>query len=226
MPGILSHALFGDMVYRKLANSMFLSKIDFLAGNLIPDLSKDKSLSHYYVSTGIDGLFIPDLELAKKDLIVKRDLFDSNNSIKLGMFCHIYLDYHFIKDILIPKFIWDTENNKVTNRINNKTWTIPSFFSQSGLYGFYTKSNQLILKKQLISLITIAAIPRVLPVSGMSSFDCRNEKTWLDELNGYLSQEINYSGEIFKIEFLWNFIEKKSEDFEKFFYSVYPNLSE
>ena len=67
MPGILSHALFGDMVYRKLPNSIFLSKTDFLAGNLIPDLNKDKSLSHYYMLTGIDGLFIPNLELAKQE---------------------------------------------------------------------------------------------------------------------------------------------------------------
>ena len=219
MPGILSHALFGDMVYRKLAQ-VFLSKIDFLAGNLIPDLSTNKDLSHYYELTGIDGLFIPNLELAKRDLLY------STNSLKLGLFCHIYLDYYFIKDILIPKFIWDTEKNVVTNRINNKTWVIQDFFSQAGLYGFYTKSNQLILKKQLISLISIAAIPKHLPLSGMSNFDSRREQTWLDELNGYLSQNINYSGEIFKIEFLWNFIEKKSDDFVDFFYSAYSNLSE
>ncbi len=220
MPGILSHALFGDMVYRKLPNSIFLSKTDFLAGNLIPDLNKDKSLSHYYMLTGIDGLFIPNLELAKKELL------DLPNSLKLGMFCHNYLDYYFIKDVLIPKFKWDSEHNMVTNRINGKTWSIQDFFSQAGLYGFYTKSNQLILKKQLISLISIAAIPKILPLSGMPNFDCRQDQTWLDELNGYLSQNIDYTGEVFKVEFLWSFIEKKSDDFVNFFCSLYSNFSE
>ena len=220
MPGILSHALFADEIYRKLANKLFLSKIDFLAGNLIPDLTINKNLTHYYVSTGIDGLFIPNIECAKKDLFVPED------SVKLGMFCHIYLDYYFIKDILLPNFIWDIDKNKVINRLNNKDWTIQNFFSQNGLYGFYTKSNQMILKKQLISLITIAAIPSVLPKSGLYEFDLRRVKTWRAELNEYLVQEVNYAGEIFDIEFLWDFIDKMSTKFVDSFLSECPKFSE
>ena len=213
MPGILSHALFADEIYRKLANEFFLSKIDFLSGNLIPDLTLNKNLTHYYVSTDIDGLFIPDIECAENELFIPE------NSIKLGMFCHIYLDYYFIKDLLLPKFIWDTKNDKVINRLNNNEWTIPEFFSQNGLYGFYTKSNQMILENQLISLITIASIPTILPNSGIYKFDLRRNQTWRAELNGYLSQNVDYAGEIFDIKFLWDFIDNMSTQFVQYFLS-------
>ncbi len=211
MPGILSHELFADKVYRKLANNIFLNKVDFLAGNLIPDLALNKNRTHYYIPTGIDGLFIPNIECAKKNLFVPDD------SIKLGMFSHIYLDYYFIKDVLLTYFIWDTKNNKVINKLNNKEWSIKSFFSQSGLYGFYTKSNQEILSNQLISLLTIAAIPNILPNSGLTDFDLRRDKTWRTELNEYLIQDVHYTGEIFDIKFLWNFIDKMATQFTKYF---------
>lgn len=218
MPGILSHALFGDKVYRKIANTIFLDKVDFLSGNLIPDLATNKSLSHYYVPTSIDGIFIPNLKLAKKELL------DINNSVKLGMFCHIYLDYYFIRDVLIPKFNWDSQNHKVCNNRKNKTWEFTSFFSQNGLYGFYTTSNQLILKKQLISLITISIMPERLPLTGIPVFDSRRSKSWRKELKEYLVQNIPYTGDVFELDFFWEFIDKKSEDFKNFLFSIYPDL--
>lgn len=220
MPGILSHELFADKVYRRLADTVFLSKVDFLAGNLIPDLTLDKSRTHYYIPTGIDGLFIPNMEEAKKNL------FDPEDSLKLGMFSHIYLDYYFIKDILLTYFIWDTENNKVINKLNYNELSIKSFFSQSGLYGFYTKSNQEILSNQLISLITIAAIPSILPNSGLSEFDSRRDKTWRTELNEYLSQKVDYNGNIFDIQFLWDFIDKMAIQFTKYFWINSKHLYE
>ena len=216
MPGILSHALFGDKVYRKIANTYFLDKVDFLSGNLIPDLATDKSLTHYYVPTSIDGILIPNLKLAKKELL------DIDNSVKLGMFCHIYLDYYFIRDVLIPTFNWDSKNHKVCNSKKHKTWEFNSFFSQNGLYGFYTTSNQLILKKQLISLITIGIIPDQLPLSGIPSFDLRRSKSWRDELKEYLSQSIPYTEDVFELSFFWEFIDKKSEDFKNYVFSNCP----
>lgn len=208
MPEILSHVSFGDKVYRKLANRLPLSKVDYISGNLIPDLTNDKGVAHYYVPTGIKGVLIPDIEKAKKDLLVYDD------SVKLGMFSHIYLDYRFIKDFLIPSFNWDTENDIITSTDNDTVWSTSSFFSEKGLYGSYTKSNKMMLHSQRISLITIAIIPETLPDSGLSTFDSRREKKWIAELREYLSLDPNtYQGDMLDISALWDFIDDAAESF-------------
>lgn len=99
MPGILYHLSFAEEVYRKLAPVIPLDKVSFMAGNLIPDLATDKKKSHYRKKASVDGFFVPEMEL------VKRDLFVPEDSVKFGMFCHLYLDYYFIEEFLIPEFI-------------------------------------------------------------------------------------------------------------------------
>lgn len=47
MPGILYHLSFAEEVYRKLGTITQFDKIDFMSGNLIPDLAIDKKKSHY-----------------------------------------------------------------------------------------------------------------------------------------------------------------------------------
>ena len=138
--------------------------------------------------------------------IVTKKLSVPENSIKFGIFCHLYLDYHFIESFLIPEFIWDNENNKVINPRNNKEWTRNEFFSNSGMYGSYTEINTLMIKNGHIPLDTISKIPNTLPNSGIEIFDSRREKTWRDELNEYLSENREYTGDVFNYERLWNFI--------------------
>ena len=47
MPGILYHLTFAEEVYKSLGKKLKIDKIDFMAGNLIPDLAIDKKKSHY-----------------------------------------------------------------------------------------------------------------------------------------------------------------------------------
>ena len=47
MPGILYHLAFAEEVYRNFSEQMKLDKVNFMAGNLIPDLANDKKASHY-----------------------------------------------------------------------------------------------------------------------------------------------------------------------------------
>lgn len=207
MPGILYHLSFAEEVYRKLAPSMSLNKVSFMAGNLIPDLATDKKQSHYRKKSSVDGFFVPELEL------VKRDLFVPEDSVRFGMFCHLYLDYYFIEEFLIPEFIWDVETMRVINPRNNKEWDVKTFFSHSGMYGAYTEINQLMVRDGHVSISTVEEIPAILPNTGLSVFDARREKTWKAELEEYLAQKKEYTGETFDYNRLWSCIERIATQF-------------
>ena len=207
MPGILYHLSFAEEVYRKLEPVISLDKVSFMAGNLIPDLATDKKQSHYRKKASVDGFFVPEMEL------VKRDLFVPEDSVKFGMFCHLYLDYYFIEEFLIPEFVWDVERMKVINPRNNKEWDVKTFFSHSGMYGAYTEINQLLVRDGHVSVSTIEEIPEILPNTGLTVFDARREKTWKAELEEYLAQEKEYTGEIFDYNRLWSCIERIATQF-------------
>ena len=150
MPGILYHLAFAEEVYRNFSEQMKLDKVNFMAGNLIPDLANDKKASHYRKKASVNGFFVPTMESVKKDLFVPSD------SVKFGMYCHLYLDYYFIEDFLIPEFIWDTSTMKVINPRNHKEWDVKTFFSHDGMYGSYTEINDLMLKDGHVSLETVS----------------------------------------------------------------------
>jgi hypothetical protein len=209
MPGILYHLSFAEEVYRNLSSHTELDKVSFMAGNLIPDLAIDKKKSHYRKKASIDGFFVPDMELVKKELLVPKD------PIKFGMYCHLYFDMYFINDFLIPEFIWDVENMKVINPRNYMEWDVPTFFSQNGMYGAYTEINQLLVRDGHVSMHTIAEIPEILPTTGMDVFDKRREKSWKTELNEYIAEKKSYTGNIFDYERLWKSIEKISCQFTR-----------
>lgn len=207
MPGILYHLSFAEEVYRKLAPVMPLDKVSFMAGNLIPDLATDKKQSHYRKKASVDGFFVPEMELVKNDLFVPED------SVKFGLFSHLYLDYYFIEEFLIPEFIWDVKTMRVINPRNGKQWDVKTFFSPSGMYGSYTEINQLMVRDGRISLSTVEEIPEILPNTGLAVFDARREKTWKAELEEYLAQKKEYTGEIFDYNRLWNCIERIATQF-------------
>ena len=186
---------------------MPLDKVSFMAGNLIPDLATDKKRSHYRKKASVDGFFVPEMELVRRDLFVPKD------SVKFGMFCHLYLDYYFIEEFLIPEFIWDVETMRVINPRNNKEWDVKTFFSHSGMYGAYTEINQLLVRDGHVSVSTIEEIPEILPNTGLTVFDARREKTWKAELDEYLAQEKEYTGEIFDYNRLWSCIERIATQF-------------
>lgn len=212
MPGILYHLSFAEEVYRKLAPFMSFDKVSFMASNLIPDLATDKKQSHYRKKASVDGFFVPEMEL------VKRDLFVPEDSVKFGMFCHLYLDYYFIEEFLIPEFIWDVKAMKVINPRNNKQWDVATFFSHSGMYGAYTEINQLLVRDGHVSMDTVEKIPEILPNTGISVFDERREQTWKAELEGYLAEKRDYTGEIFDYNRLCSCIERIATQFVEDFF--------
>lgn len=124
------------------------------------------------------------------------------------MYCHLYLDYYFIEKFLIPEFIWDIEEMRVINLRNDKQWDVKNFFSFSGLYSSYTEINQLMVRDEHISLSTVNDIPEILPSTGIDTFDIRRDKTWKAELEEYLEQKKEYTGEILDYDRLWSSIER------------------
>ena len=131
------------------------------------------------------------------------------------MYCHLYLDYYFIEEFLIPEFIWDTKKMKVINPRNNMEWSVDTFFSHSGMYGSYTEINGLMLQYGHVSLKTVNQIPEILPNTGIAVFDQRISTTWKAELAEYLAQKKEYTGEIFDYHRLQSFLSQIATQFVK-----------
>lgn len=202
MPGIIYHLSFAQEVMKNINNHKInLDKKCFLSGNLIPDLAINKNLSHYRMEGTEKGFLVPNLEIAKKDLLVK------DEHIKLGMYAHLYLDYQFIENYLIKEFIFDKENMVVINTSNGFSWNAESFFAKPNeggiLYKGYNEVNKKMIENSNINLEEIYMLPQNFPQTGIYFFDERHKKSWKDELNSYLKEDITYSGEILNYTKLW-----------------------
>lgn len=77
MPGILYHLAFAEEVYRNFSEQMKLDKVNFMAGNLIPDLANDKKASHYRKKASVNGFFVPTMESVKKTYLCLLTLSNS-----------------------------------------------------------------------------------------------------------------------------------------------------
>jgi hypothetical protein len=208
MPGILYHLAFAEEVYSSLLPTHDINRSLFMSGNLIPDLATDKKASHYRQnSSSIVNFLVPDILQAKKEL------YSLDNPLFLGMYCHLYLDYQFIMNFLIPEFIWDTDKKLVINPRNKMQWDFETFFSSDGIYGSYTEINELLLRDGRVSMQTLTELPDALPLTGLSVFDTRYSRTWRQELNGYIAEQKAYTGNIFNYERLCNFIHQTAKKF-------------
>lgn len=213
MPGIIYHLAFANEVFRNMSKKVNVDKIEFYAGNLIPDLvlPENKKKSHYRVSASQEGFVVPNIEK------VKKDLYNKNDSIKLGIYCHLYLDYHFIQSFLIPEFIWDLEKLEVTNPTTGKSCSVGHFFAKAAkggiIYTGYTRNNKKIIANNQIDMETINMLPYNLPLTGIPIFDKRRKRPWRYELNGYLSEDVPFKEEPFEYDRIWNAISKIAKKF-------------
>lgn len=209
MPGIMYHLAFAEEVKLHLKTS--INDVEFFSGNLIPDLALDKKASHFKIPASVQGFEVPNMNE------VKKKLYDKSSSIKIGMYCHLYLDYHFIESYLIPEFIWDAEKMEVINPRNGKSWPVEQFFAKPAnggiLYNGYTQINKLLLSDKHIKMETIEKIPDILPDTNIPIFDTRRKKTWREELDCYLSENAPYTGEALDYNRLCNSISAIAKKF-------------
>lgn len=213
MPGIIYHLAFAEEVYRHIPKTNAINQMEFFLGNLIPDLvvPENKKQSHYRVPASFPGFVVPNMEE------VKKDLYHLDNSLEMGMYCHLYLDYHFFETFLIPEFQWDLESKLVINPRTGKSWSAEQFFAKAAkggiLYSGYTQINKLMIQDGHINKKTLDMLPDELPLTGNPIFDTRREKTWREELNGYLAEDVEYTGEPFDYARLWSSISRIATKF-------------
>ena len=203
MPSTLLHLTFSQLVYP----SLNVDWQDFMSGNLIPDETSDKKSSHYRIQMSNSHLFAPDLKAIKKDLLLK------NDSLKLGMYCHLYLDYYFIKEFLISEFTWDLTSKLIKNPRTGKIYTYQEFTSKDGFYSAYNEINYKLLADKHFDMNIVNQIPILLPQTGLAIFDNRRIKTWREELDEHLAQKIYATDNFFDYDKLMNFIKKTAEKF-------------
>ena len=189
MPGLLLHLSFGKMVFNKIGKELNIDKSDFLSGCLIPDMTVDKKTSHYRVPASITKYLVPDMEK------VNNDLLDLNNSLNLGIICHLYLDHHFFENYIFKKYKW--ENGLVTVPHSGLKMSEEEFFkSGNGIYKAYGELNHLLLNDGKITKDDLDIISENLPNTSIEVFDNRKEKSWKKELSEYFITETEYLGQI------------------------------
>ena len=115
MPSIAAHMVVAKLLEEKLG----FKSIEFIKGNLLPDIIDIKDSHHkikgkYY--------FIPDLEYFKNTLDLSNDLY-------LGYYTHLLLDQYFLEEF-------------VPNNISNF-----DVFSNGIIYQEYTNINYLLVNK-------------------------------------------------------------------------------
>ncbi|MDO4282780.1 MAG: hypothetical protein Q4D02_04010 [Clostridia bacterium] len=191
MPGICYHVYYATLVKNYLCLAEDKVK-RFYEGNFIPDMfgKEGKNRTHMYIPYTY-GFTVPDMD---RIFGICRPHFE--NPIVLGIYSHLYLDDRFIREFLVPSFDWNVEKGVITNPKTGYTATKEEFFGSkdTGLYGAYTSINPLLIKE---CNLDIESIPEKLEMSGIEIYDVgRREKTWKEELNGYLAQSIPYTGEI------------------------------
>ena len=87
MPNISSHMA----VAKRVSEILNIESDDFYRGNLLPDLYRNKFISHF--KTKGDKYLIPNIDEVKNNL-------NLNNMKDLGKFVHLMLDYYYLDEYL------------------------------------------------------------------------------------------------------------------------------
>ncbi len=231
MPSILYHQAFAELVFPMLKERFAnLNEIKFYTGNQIPDRVADKNATHLFVPTENEWFWAPDIKRIKKMWL------DITDSVKLGIYTHLYLDHAFITQFLLKEYEYDIPAKEVIFvrklmdkkildseiRIEKKfTISKDQFFSDAGLYGAYTEINGELLKNKKVTLQHLYDIPEELPKVGIKEFDEFKPGTWKAELMGYLAQYFaenrSYTGRIIEFKSMWGALENIAKQFTKEF---------
>ncbi|MBQ9029724.1 hypothetical protein IJ114_03085 [Candidatus Saccharibacteria bacterium] len=223
MPGVLHHYFFATEVFRQteqvlqqktapegpIFSSKALNREDFFLGNVLPDLAKDKELTHFKDDSWIAvGFRVPNLREAKKELALA-----SNQSLAYGAFAHLFLDQKFIEFFVWPRFEFRWDEDRITCKRTGKVYSVSEFFSPNGLYFGYSELNGAILDKGLIDCKYVHSLPDWPKQLGIERFDTWREESWREELNRYLLDLVETSGTVFLAAEFVQFIRSTATDF-------------
>ena len=153
MPGYILHLTAAKIFWNQAKNQKLYNENDFYVGNLLPDTTSDKKVSHFrnpeYYGNMIE---YPDLEMF---LNKYRGFLD--NSVVFGYYFHLYVDRRFFKEYFPSKFELLDDELKIVKKMNEtahvrirETGEIISrkiFFSDEYYYGDYTKMNNYLIEQ-------------------------------------------------------------------------------
>lgn len=202
------HLALAKMVYEGVKD-LGIDQTQFYIGNILPDEAGDKTASHFRVPCSVSSYKLPQMDL------VKGELFNIGDPIKLGAYCHLYFDYHFFEDYAFGLFIWDEEKETVTNKKNGLCWPTKEFWTHRVFYTAYGEFNHPIINAGLVDLDDIFKMPEPLPLIGYSRFDSRREYTWKKELIYFIEHELTYTGRIMEYEPCIEVLKKIANDLIK-----------
>ena len=190
---------------------------DFLIGNLLPDATDQKELSHFRNPVYRDKMMVfPDLTR----FTAKYDSLLSDSSV-LGYYFHLYIDRRFFKDF-IPEIvdfydetgqITDIKEEIVTVYIRNFQTYIPfeKYLTEEYYYGDYTRMNTYLVNRYCIPLDLNPNVTN----PGIAEIQYENVQQVLDLLHHFLSvpPEAAQDLKVFPLEELLAALEQYVEEF-------------
>ena len=216
MPGYIIHLTAAQMVLEKYKQK-YTRKWDenaFLFGNLLPDTTSNKAVSHFR-SPERYGKRIEYPEL--RPFIEKYvHLFNADDDSCFGYCYHLYVDRLFFKDYLPTVVTFLGEDGKENDTIEGVKWayvkksgkTVPieSFLSEDYYYGDFTKMNNYLIERYNIPLELDLNVKN----QGIEEVDYSDIEVVLKKLRGYLNMSYDELPElnVFDLEDLLEFLEE------------------
>ena len=216
MPGFILHLTAAQMLRSHLHEYPdfpypIQSVNDFLIGNLLPDATDQKELSHFRNPVYRDKMMVfPDLTR----FTAKYNSLLSDSSV-LGYYFHLYIDRRFFKDF-IPEIvdfydetgqITDIKEEIATVYIRNFQTYIPfeKYLTEEYYYGDYTKMNTYLVNRYQIPTTLDPNISN----PGIKEVDYEDVKQVLKELKTYLKvpEDAVKNVRVFDVEDLLFFLE-------------------
>ena len=223
MPGFILHLTAAQMLRSHLHEYPdfpypIQSVNDFLIGNLLPDATDQKELSHFRNPVYRDKMMVfPDLTR----FTAKYASLLSDSSV-LGYYFHLYIDRRFFKDF-IPEIvdfydetgqITDIKEEIATVYIRNFQTYIPfeKYLTEEYYYGDYTKMNTYLVNRYQIPTTLDPNISN----PGIKEVDYEDVKQVLKELKTYLKvpEDAVKNVRVFDVEDLLFFLENAVNEFK------------
>lgn len=153
MPGYILHLTAAKMFWNQAKNQKLYNENDFYVGNLLPDATSDKKVSHFRNPAFYGNMIeYPDL-----DLFLDKYRNHLKDSVAFGYYFHLYVDRCYFKDYFPKHFTSLDDHLNAANKLSDVTKfrveatgeIIPRarFFSEEYYYGDFTKMNNYLIER-------------------------------------------------------------------------------
>ena len=215
MPGFVLHLVAAQMLLNKVQNR--IEEKYFLWGNLLPDATMNKSISHFWKTDDYNTL----IRTPQLDVFFNKYRFKLHNSSILGYFYHLYIDWKFFKEYLPQRVSFLDLKGQETTEKENVCWarikhtgeqiTIKDFYSEKYYYGDYTRMNHYLVERYQVSLDYDVSVGEF----EIDEIDCCNVCEISQQLNNYLrkSEEGIEALKVFEIHDLLQMLENATDEF-------------